>query len=58
MEEKFALVDTYVREKYWYYLKGAQNLHTSHTPTSERYYYISVYVNIVGTFMVIGNYEL
>ena len=39
-------------------MRGADLLHASHTPTNERYYCVMVYVNIVGTFLVIGNWEL
>ena len=58
MNEKCGFVNTFVTEKYWYYLRGAKVIHASHTPTSQRYYCVNVYVNIVGTFLVIGNYEL
>lgn len=58
MNEKCELVNTFNHEKYWYYLKDAKVLHASHTPTSQRYYCVFVYVNIVGTFFVIGNHEL
>ena len=58
MDEKCGFVNTFVTEKYWYYLRGAKVIHASHTPTSQRYYCVNVYVNIVGTFLVIGNYEL
>jgi hypothetical protein len=58
MTEKCGFVSTFVTDKYWYYLKGAKIISASHTPTSQRYYCVNVYVNIVGTFLVIGNYEL
>ena len=58
MKEKCAFVNTFVNEKYWYYLKGAKVLHTSHAATTKNYYCVFAYVNIVGTFLVIGNYEL
>lgn len=58
MEEKCGFVDESIRAKYWYYLNKAELLHASHTATSQRYYCVMVYVNIVGTFLVIGNYEL
>jgi hypothetical protein len=58
MEIKCGFTNTFITEKYWYFLRGAKVLHASHTPTSQRYYCVFVYVNIVGTFLVIGNYEL
>ncbi len=58
MNEKCGFVNTFITDKYWYYLRGAKVLHASHTPTSQRYYCVFVYVNIVGTFFVLGNYEL
>lgn len=58
MEEKCGFTNTFITEKYWYYLRGAKVIHASHAPTSQRYYCVFVYVNIVGTFLVIGNYEL
>ena len=58
MEQKCGFTNTFITDKYWYYLRGAKVLHASHTPTSQRYYCVFVYVNIVGTFLVIGNYEL
>lgn len=58
MNEKCGFVNTFITDKYWYYLRGASVLSASHTPTSQRYYCVFVYVNIVGTFLVIGNYEL
>lgn len=58
MEEKCGLTNTFITDKYWYYLRGAKVIHASHAPTSQRYYCVFVYVNIVGTFLVIGNYEL
>jgi hypothetical protein len=58
MEEKCGFTNTFITDRYWYYLRGAKVLHASHTPTSQRYYCVFVYVNIVGTFLVIGNYEL
>lgn len=58
MKEKCGFVNTFVSEKYWYYLRDAKVIHASHTPTSQRYYCVFAYVNIVGSFLVIGNYEL
>jgi len=39
-------------------LRNANAVHSSHTPTSQRYFCVNVYVNIVGTFLVIGNWDL
>ena len=32
--------------------------HSSHVATSKRYYYVNIYVNLAGTFLVISEYEL
>jgi len=57
MDEKLGLFNTFVSQKYWYYLNGAKVINASHTLTSQRYYYVNIYINTVGTFLVIGNYE-
>ena len=58
MKEKCGMADALNREKYWYYLKDAELLHSNHIPTSKQYYCVFVYVNIVGTFLSISYYDL
>jgi hypothetical protein len=38
-------------------LNEAILVHSSNVPTSKRYYYVSIYVNIVGTFLVISEWD-
>jgi hypothetical protein len=56
MIDKCGKVDTFIRDKYWYYLRGAQTLYSSQTPTTKRYFCLNIYANIVGTFLFIGNW--
>lgn len=58
MREKCALVDAHNREKYWYYLNEAELINENHIPTSEQYYCVFVYVNVVGTFLSISTWNL
>ena len=58
MKEKCGFADAFNREKYWYYLKDAELLHQNNIPTSQQYYCIFVYVNIVGTFLSISHWDL
>lgn len=46
-------MDQYVRDKYWYYLKGAAIIHKDSLQTTQRVYAVFTYINIVGTFLVI-----
>ena len=55
LDAKTAAIDAYVREKYWYYLRGAQIIHTESILTTQRVYSLITYINIVGTFLVIGS---
>lgn len=55
LDAKTAAIDEYVREKYWYYLRGAQIVHTESILTTQRVYSLITYINIVGTFLVIGS---
>jgi hypothetical protein len=56
MQEKGIIVDKNIQEKYWYYLNKAVLEHSSHVATSKRYYYVNIYVNLAGTFLVISEY--
>ena len=58
MKAKCALADALNREKYWYYLDKAELLNENHIPTSQQYYCVFVYVNIVGTFLSISHWDL
>jgi len=58
MREKCALVDDYNRKQYWYYLDKAEKLSEIHIPTTEQYYCVFVFVNVVGTFLSISNWNL
>ena len=55
LDAKCAAIDTHVREKYWYYLRGAQIIHKETILTTQRVYCLLTYINIVGTFLVIGS---
>ena len=58
MKDKCAIADALNREKYWYYLDKADLLSENHIPTTEQYYCVFVYVNIVGTFLSISTWNL
>ena len=58
MKEKCAIADALNREKYWYYLDKAELVNENHIPTSQQYYCVFVYVNIVGTFLSISHWDL
>lgn len=53
--EKTYLIDTFLKKKYWFYLRDAINVHEGSILTSERVYTVFTYVNIVGTFLAIGS---
>ena len=55
IDGKCSEIDTHVREKYWYYLRGAQIIHKESILTTQRVYCLITYINIVGTFLVIGS---
>jgi len=58
MKAKCAIADALNREKYWYYLDKAQLVNENHIPTSQQYYCVFVYVNVVGTFLSISHWNL
>lgn len=49
------MIDEYIRENYWYYVRGAKLIHTEAIRTTKRVYAVLTYINIVGTFLVIGS---
>ena len=55
LDAKTAAIDEYVRKNYWYYLNGAKLIHSESILTTQRVYSVLTYVNIVGTFLVIGS---
>ena len=55
VDVKTRAVDEHIRKKYWYYLQKANIIHNEHILTSLRLYIVITYVNIVGTFLVIGS---
>lgn len=48
-------MDDHVRKTYWYYLDKARLIHQESILTTLRLYVVLTYVNIVGTFLVIGS---
>ena len=44
-----------MRKNYWYYLDKARLIHQESILTTRRLYVVLTYVNIVGTFLVIGS---
>ena len=48
-------MDNFTRTTYWYYLQDATLVHTESIVTTQRFYCLATYVNIVGTFLVIGS---
>ena len=55
LDAKTAAIDIFVRERYWYYLRGASIVHKESLLTTQRVYSLLTYINIVGTFLVIGS---
>ena len=55
LDVKTALIDEHVRKHYWYYLRGAELVHKEGIITTQRVYSVITYINIVGTFLVIGS---
>lgn len=58
VDAKTKAVDEHLRNTYWYYLGGrdpALLVHSESILTSKRVYVVLTYVNIVGTFLVIGS---
>lgn len=45
----------YVKEKFWYYLKNANVVYSSVGSANDRNYCLVTYLNIAGTFFVIGS---
>ncbi len=58
MKEKCAIADELNRKTYWYYLDKADKVSENNIPTSQQYYCVFVYVNVVGTFLSISHYDL
>lgn len=48
----------YTRKKFWYYLQNANVVYSSVGSTSDRNYCLITYVNVAGTFFVIGSEAL
>ena len=57
-DEQCAKIDDHVREHFWYYLDRAVIIATDSIPTDQRVYGVFTYVNILGTFLVIGSCDL
>jgi hypothetical protein len=51
-------VDDYIRTKYWYYLPNANNCYAAHMDCDTGFYFLHIYKNYVGTFLVISNYNI
>lgn len=49
-------VDSYIRDKYWYYLNDAQLCYIAHIEYKGGFLYIHQYRNYIGTFMAISKY--
>lgn len=45
----------FAREKFWYYLQNAHVVYSSVGSTEDRVYCLVSYVNVAGTFFVIGS---
>jgi hypothetical protein len=58
MKEKCGFADKFNRENYWMYLQNADLVSETNIPTSEQYYCVFVYVNVVGTFLAISHCDL
>lgn len=56
--ERCQVFSDYTRQKFWYYLQNAQVVYSSVGSTAERNYCLVTYINIAGTFFVIGNEKI
>lgn len=55
IDAKIKCTDKYVRDTYWYYLRDAKLVNSESIATTQRIYAVLTYINIVGTFLVIGS---
>ena len=55
---KIACVDSYLKENYWYFLRGAALIFTENITTTKRVYSVLTYINITGTYVVIGSCDV
>lgn len=53
----FPLVDTYLRQNYWYYLRNANIIYQAEVSTVTSFLFFVIYRNIVGTFLVIDTWN-
>jgi hypothetical protein len=58
MQDKCGQADKLNRATYWYYLDNSTLLSENDIPTSQQYYCVFVYSNIVGTFLSISHWDL
>lgn len=58
LAQRCKLLDSWIRENNWHYLRGADNVHRSGRITNQRSYCVFNYVNIVGTFFVLASTDL
>lgn len=53
----FPLVDTYLRQTYWYYLRNANIVYQANVNTLNSFLFFVIYRNLVGTFLVITTWD-
>jgi len=58
LAQRCTLLDKWIRENNWHYLRDAENVHRSGRITNQRNYCVFNYVNIVGTFFVLASTDL
>jgi hypothetical protein len=50
-------IDNEIRRAYWYYLFGANILYQGYGDVPERYLFIFIYRNLMGTFLAIASWD-
>ena len=50
-------VDLYLKNQYWYYIRGASTIYDSGIDSAQKYLYFTIYRNIAGTFMATSTWD-
>lgn len=58
MKKKAKTVDQYNRDQYWYYLDNSTVIAETSLVTSDKYYFVFIYVNHIGTFLALSHWNL
>lgn len=58
MAKKVVTVDKFNRDQYWYYLNNSTIIAQTSIATNDKYYFVFIYVNRIGTFFALSHYNL